>query len=69
MSISYNPLWHLLVEKNMKKGDLRALVGMSNSTLAKLGKNEPVTLEILEKICLALDCKIEDVVQIRPDEN
>lgn len=63
MSVSYNPLWHLLVEKKMKKGDLRVLVGMSNSTLAKLGKNEPVTLEILEKISIALDCRIEDIVE------
>lgn len=67
MSISYNPLWHLLVEKNMKKGDLRTLVGMSNSTLAKLGKNEPVTLEILEKISIALDCRIEDILEFIKD--
>ena len=67
MSISYNPLWHLLVEKNMKKGELRTLVGMSNSTLAKLGKNEPVTLEILEKISVALNCRIEDIVEFVKD--
>ena len=67
MSISYNPLWHLLVEKNMKKGDLRTLVGMSNSTLAKLGKNEPVTLEILEKITIALDCRVEDILEFVKD--
>ena len=67
MSISYNPLWHLLVEKNMKKGDLRTLVGMSNSTLAKLGKNEPVTLEILEKISIALDCRVEDILEFIKD--
>ena len=67
MSISYNPLWHLLVEKNMKKGDLRTLVGMSNSTLAKLGKNEPVTLEILEKISIALDCRVEDILEFVKD--
>ena len=67
MSISYNPLWHLLVEKKMKKGELRLLVGMSNSTLAKLGKDEPVTLEDLEKICVALDCRIEDVLEFVKD--
>ena len=67
MSISYNPLWHLLVEKKMKKGELRLLVGMSNSTLAKLGKDEPVTLEVLEKICVALDCRIEDVLEFVKD--
>ena len=62
MSISYKPLWHLLVEKKMKKLELRDLVGMSNSTLARLGKDEPVTLEVLEKISVALDCRIEDIV-------
>ena len=67
MSISYNPLWHLLVEKKMKKGELRLLVGMSNSTLAKLGKDEPVTLEVLEKICVAMDCRIEDVLEFVKD--
>lgn len=68
MSISYKPLWHLLLERDMKKLELRDLVGMSNSTLAKLGKNEPVSMDILEKICIKLDCRIEDVVEIKKDE-
>lgn len=67
MSISYKPLWHLLLERDMKKLELRDLIGMSNSTLAKLGKNEPVSMEILEKICIKLDCRIEDVVEIKLD--
>jgi DNA-binding Xre family transcriptional regulator len=67
MSISYKPLWHLLVEKKMKKLELRDLVGMSNSTLARLGKDEPVTLEVLEKISVALDCRIEDIVEFVKD--
>ena len=67
MSVSYNPLWHLLIEKKMKKGDLRALTGMSQSTLAKLGKNEPVTLDILEKITIALDCRVEDILEFIKD--
>ena len=67
MSISYKPLWHLLVEKKMKKLELRDLVGMSNSTLARLGKDEPVTLEVLEKISVALDCRIEDIVELVKD--
>lgn len=61
---SYKPLWHQLVERNMKKLEFRDYVGMSNSTLAKLGRNEPVSLEIIEKICIKLQCKIEDVVEI-----
>lgn len=68
MSISYKPLWHLLLERDMKKLELRDLIGMSNSTLAKLGKNEPVSMEIIEKICIKLDCRIEDVVEIKKDE-
>lgn len=68
MSISYKPLWHLLLERDMKKLELRDLIGMSNSTLAKLGKNEPVSMDIIEKICIKLDCRIEDVVEIKKDE-
>lgn len=69
MAISYKPLWHQLVERNMKKLEFRDFVGISNGTLAKLGKNEPVAMDVIEKICLALNCKIEDVVQITSDEN
>lgn len=64
MGISYKPLWHMLLDREMKKLEFRDLVGMSNNTLAKLGKNEPVSMEIIEKICLKLDCRIENVVEI-----
>lgn len=64
MGISYKPLWHMLLDREMKKLEFRDLVGMSNNTLAKLGKNEPVSMEIIEKICMKLDCRIEDVVEI-----
>ena len=67
MAISYKTLWHQLLERNMKKLEFRDYVGISNGTLAKLGKNEPVAMDVIEKICLTLDCKIEDVVQIVPD--
>lgn len=63
MSISYNKLWKLLIDKNMKKKDLKTITGISSSSIAKLGKNEPVTLEVLMKICLALDCNIGDIVE------
>ena len=68
MAISYKPLWHLLLEKEMKKMEFRDLVGISNGTLARLGKNDPVSLDVIEKICLTMDCQIEDVVQIIPDK-
>ncbi len=67
MKISYKPLWHLLLERNMSKLDLLKLANISTCTLAKLGKNEPVKLDMLMKICLALDCKIEDVVEFRKE--
>ena len=63
MSISYKPLWRLMVEKDMKKLQLRDITGMSNNTLARLGKNEAVSMDVLERICIALDCRIEDVVE------
>lgn len=65
--ISYNPLWKTLIDKNMRKMDLVKLIGISNGTLAKLGKNESVSLSIIDKICTALDCDISDVVEIKKD--
>lgn len=62
--ISYSPLWKLLIDKKLTKTELREKVGFSTNTLSKLSKNEPVALVILEKICLYLDCKIEDVLEI-----
>ena len=65
--ISYKPLWHTLIEKDAKKMELVKMVGMSSGTLSKLNKDEPVALTVLERICLALNCPIEAVVEIRPD--
>ena len=67
MSISYKPLWRVLVEKDMKKLELRDLAGISNGTLSRLGKNQPVTMEALEKICIALDCRVEDILEFVKD--
>lgn len=64
MAISYKPLWHQLLEREMKKIEFRDFVEISNGTLAKLSKNEAVSMEIIEKICLKLDCRIEDIVEI-----
>ncbi len=62
MAVNYNPLWHLLIEKGMKKKGLRELTGISTNTLAKLGKNQDVSTSIIAKICTALDCNVEDVM-------
>ena len=63
MRVSYNKLWKLLIDKGMKKMDLLEAIEMSPKTLAKLGRNEDVRVEILVKICKALDCKIDDVIE------
>ena len=63
--VSYDPLWHLLIDKKMGKLEMCRAAGIATSTLAKLGKNQHVSLDVLEKICLALDCPIEHVVEIK----
>ena len=68
MALSYNGLWKLLIDKGMKKMELREQLEISNSTLAKFSKNEPVALTVLEKICALLDCQIGDIVNYVPDE-
>ena len=67
MGWSYNRLWIQLIQKNMKRTDLKS-AGINSSTLAKMGKNEPVTMGALEKICIALDCRIEDIVEFVPEQ-
>lgn len=62
--ISYIPLWVTLAKRNLKKTDLLNLIGISSSTLAKLSKNEEVSLSVIIKICNALDCKIEEVIEV-----
>ncbi|MDD5913047.1 MAG: helix-turn-helix transcriptional regulator [Oscillospiraceae bacterium] len=68
MRMSYNRLWKLLIDKNMKKSDLRKVAGVSSSSLAKLGKGENVTTDVILKICVALDCRVEDIMEIIKDE-
>lgn len=65
MEISYNRLWKLLIDKNMKKSALREKTGMSSSTMAKLSKNQEVTMPVLMRICETLDCNIEDIVEFK----
>ena len=67
MAISYKPLWHLLVEREMNKEDLKRAANITSNIVSRMSKNFYVNLESLEKICLSLDCKIEDVVEIIKD--
>ena len=64
MVISYKKLWKLLIDRELKKKDLREMAGISPSTIAKLGRNENVNTEILIKICQALGCDICDIMEI-----
>lgn len=67
MAISYKKLWKLLIDKDMRKEDLRLKAGISTNTMAKLGKNENVNTEMLVKICTALNCDIADIMEIVED--
>lgn len=67
MTISYDKLWKLLIDKKMKKTDLVIQAKISSNVLAKMGRAEPVSLKNIEKICLALHCTVDEVVEITPN--
>ena len=64
MAISYKKLWKLLIDRDMKKKDLQQLAGISAASITKLGKNENVNTEIIEKVCVALKCDVSDIMEI-----
>ena len=68
MKMSYNKLWKLLIDKQMKKSDLRKKSRYQSSSLAKLTKNENVTTEVLSKICQELNCDVSDIMEFIPDD-
>lgn len=68
MKMSYNKLWKLLIDKKMKKSDLRKNAKISSSTLAKLTNDENVTTDILVKICNELKCDVSDIMEFVPDD-
>lgn len=67
MAITYKPLWKLLIDRDMKKKDLVALTGISQSSVSKMGRDENVNTEILNRICMALGCDIGDIMEVVPD--
>ena len=67
VAVSYKKLWKLLIDKDMKKKDLCAAAGISHASMAKLGKNENVTTDVLVKICTALQCDIGDIMELTPE--
>ena len=68
MAISYNRLWKLLIDKKMTKTELRLAADISTTTLAKLGKDETVSMDVMLRICKVLNCGIEDVIEIVNEE-
>ena len=68
MAISYNGLWKMLIDKNMYKKDLAAELNISSATMAKMGKGENVSLDVLQKICEYMDCNIGDIMSFEKDD-
>ncbi|MPM45879.1 hypothetical protein SDC9_92571 [bioreactor metagenome] len=68
MKVNYKRLWKLLIDKNLSKIEMRHLAAISSTSLAKLGKNENVSMNVLKKICGALKCNIGEIMDILPDE-
>ncbi len=64
MAVSYNKLWKLLIDKNMKKMQLKEAAGIGSTTLSKLSKNRPVSMEVMMKLCEVLECNIGDIMDI-----
>lgn len=68
MPVSYDKLWKLLIDKKMNRTELKEAAGISFNVLAKMGKNEFISMESLHKICLTLNCNIGDVIEFTEDE-
>lgn len=68
MTISYKKLWKLLIDRDMKKKDLQKVAGISSASVTKLGKNENVNTEIIEKICSALHCDVSDIMEMADED-
>ena len=67
MTANYKKLWKLLIDKDMKKKDLAEKAGISSTSIAKRGRNENITMDVIVKICEALQCDIGDIVELTPD--
>lgn len=68
MGVSYKKLFKLMIDRDLKKKDLRELASIGNSTMTKLANDENVTMEVIVKICTALNCEMSDIVEILPDK-
>lgn len=69
MAVSYKKLWHILLDRDMKKKELETLAGVSHYTMKKLSRDENVTTDVIGKICAALECKVEDIMDFIQDDD
>ena len=68
MGVSYNRLWKMLIDKNMKRIEMQYLTGISGNILARMGKNQYVSMETIEKICKKLDCTVDEMMEFTDDQ-
>lgn len=68
MGVSYKKLFKLMIDRDMKKKDLKEMASIGNSTMTKLAKDENVTMDVMTKICNALNCTMDEIVEVLPDE-
>ena len=68
MAFSYNKLWKMMIDKRINKTTLRREAGITSNAMAKMGKDQPVSVEVLAKICRVLDCTVDYIIEILPDE-
>lgn len=68
MSVTYKKLWHILLDRDMKKKDLQAAAQLTGYAMNKLSRDETVTTDILAKICVSLDCTVDDIMEILPEK-
>lgn len=68
MAVCYNKLWHMLIDRNMSKTQLIKQAGITTNAMAHMGKNEDVRVEVLAKICTALNCTMDDIIEVIPDD-
>ena len=69
MAVSYKKLWHILLDRDMDRKDLEKLANVSHYTMTKTGKNQDVSTEALRKICKALNCSLDDIIDFLPDKD
>ncbi len=69
LTYSYNRLWKLLIDRGLTKTELKCIAGVSTNIIAKMGKNEPISMESLAKITTALQCGLDDIVELKADRN